>query len=473
MNGEALGLFSLVDQIDDVFIKRIDAGDGQLYKEEWIGDGSAAGFEGNLKEGSSDHTPILAVQEALRTSGGQCRLSTLGQYFDVPQFYNYMAVDAAIANWDGVTGFYCGSATGGCGNANFYIYRTLGNAYTLLPWDMDNTFKVSNSIFDRAAVPHWLTPGDCSARYPLSFNNLFAKSAGCSSIFQALAEDPAQFNSALDSLLAGAFSNIEAEIEQYRTFLAPHVDAGEMAQWEAAVDELKAGLPGLRTRALGYKSITPRACGGATVTPPTSPTSPPDCYGPGERNQGEVGFPRVEYAPCCDGRSAMPKSDDWGFFCPSAGPTPPPTDCYAPGERNQGAPGFPRVEYKPCCDGRSASPKSSDWGFFCPADGPTTPPTAGPTTPTTGDCYGPGERNQGAPGFPRVEYKPCCDGQSASPKSGDWGFFCPSGTTPTNCYGPGERNQGASGFPRVEYKPCCDGQSALPKSGNWGFFCPV
>lgn len=50
----------------------------------------------------------------------------------------------------------------------------------------------------------------------------------------------------------------------------------------------------------------------------------------------------------------------------SNGPKSSAANCYGPGQRNQGAPGFPAVEYKPCCDGRAAVEKANDWGKFCP-----------------------------------------------------------------------------------------------------------
>lgn len=70
-----------------------------------------------------------------------------------------------------------------------------------------------------------------------------------------------------------------------------------------------------------------------------------------------------------------------------------------------------------CCDGKAAEEKEGDWGKFCPG---------------AADCAADGERNQGAAGFPNVDYKPCCSGQAAAAKEGDWGKFCgPVTTTPT------------------------------------------
>lgn len=199
------------------------------------------------------------------------------------------------------------------------------------------------------------------------------------------------------------------------------------------------------------------------------------CYGPGERNQGASGYPAVPYKQCCDGQRSVEKPGDWGKFCPLTGTNGAGSEdtCYKPGEKNQGASGFPAVEYKPCCDGQSSVERAGEWGRFCPGAG-----TGGGVGTGDDTCYAAGERNQGASGFPAVLYKPCCDGQQSVVKADEWGRFCPAAATggdgggDLTCYGPGERNQGESGFPAVPYKPCCDGRGAVEKANDWGKFCP-
>lgn len=197
-----------------------------------------------------------------------------------------------------------------------------------------------------------------------------------------------------------------------------------------------------------------------------------ECYSPGERNEGESGYPSVAYKPCCDARKALKMAGQWGKFCPG-GTAITDTDCYKEGERNQGEPGYPAVQYKPCCDGLQARKVIGEWGMFCP----------GGKAITDANCYKKGERNQGAPGYPAVQYKPCCDGEGSVKVKGEWGRFCPGGKaivdapTPgsggsTVCYEKGERNQGAPGYPGVPYAPCCDGREGVTVKGEWGRFCP-
>lgn len=108
VNGENFGVYAIVDQVDEVFMTRLDSsGAGQLYKETWPQDCPQECYADDLEEGSEDHTPILTFQTDMTSELDGCRLSTLSEYFDVQQLYNHFAVDAAIANWDGPTGHYC------------------------------------------------------------------------------------------------------------------------------------------------------------------------------------------------------------------------------------------------------------------------------------------------------------------------------------------------------------------------------
>lgn len=64
--------------------------------------------------------------------------------------------------------------------------------------------------------------------------------------------------------------------------------------------------------------------------------------------------------------SAVPSVDTGNECNPLKTNGPKSATCYAPGQRNQGAVGYPAVNYKPCCDGSSAVEKANDWGKFCP-----------------------------------------------------------------------------------------------------------
>lgn len=247
-------MFSVVEQIDDNFVEAagIDKKTNQLYKASWLDTTSPAVFEQALEEGNSDHSSILALQGALNTAAPGSRLQALGSYFDTAALFNYMAVHTTIVNWDGITGFYCGSTAGveGCGNSNYYIYRSKGDDFTLIPWDMDNTLNISSNIFRN--VPKWNAASDCTLRYPLEDGKM-GKSPSCSPFFQALAEDAAAFADALDRFLDGPWKSVGSDIDKWRKIIAPHVPDDEKAAWNDNVDRLKADLPNMAKRALSYK----------------------------------------------------------------------------------------------------------------------------------------------------------------------------------------------------------------------------
>lgn len=149
--------------------------------------------------------------------------------------------------------------------------------------------------------------------------------------------------------------------------------------------------------------------------------------------------------------------------------------CVPDGSRLYGEFGFPAVLYnhEGCCDGGPPGRRARDWGSLCGRGAGT---SVGATSESR---YKEGERNQGAPGRSWVNYNPCCDGSASVQKKGDWGWFCPpvrdrrtKRSHSSVFYDPGERNQGAPGRPHVDYKPCCDRGSAVEQPFSWGLVCP-
>lgn len=67
---------------------------------------------------------------------------------------NYMAVERAISNWDGVTGFYPSKEIEGLYvSHNFYWYQEKDREFFwLLPWDLDGSMTLRTG-FDH--VPEW------------------------------------------------------------------------------------------------------------------------------------------------------------------------------------------------------------------------------------------------------------------------------------------------------------------------------
>lgn len=120
---------------------------------------------------------------------------------------------------------------------------------------MDSTLNPVTS-FD--AVPHWLSPGDCSMNYTI-FGGDKVQSAGCKTVFKALAEDPEEFSRALEEVLSGPFAvqKIQAAIDGYSAFLSPHISKSvvdDEAAWRQGVSKLRGDIPALHSKARGYKT---------------------------------------------------------------------------------------------------------------------------------------------------------------------------------------------------------------------------
>ncbi|MFT7474437.1 MAG: spore coat protein CotH, partial [Verrucomicrobiales bacterium] len=133
INGEFVGVFALVEQIDGRFTRaNFDDGTGNLYKEVWP-TSSAAGLE-------DEATPISAYRDSLRTNEDEDpsfeiidgfaraiidalpdeRGSVLAEYMDVEALLAYTAVDRTIRHDDGPFHFYCDER---CSAHNFFLYE--------------------------------------------------------------------------------------------------------------------------------------------------------------------------------------------------------------------------------------------------------------------------------------------------------------------------------------------------------------
>lgn len=254
VNGELLGVFSLVEQIDGRFTDdRFAGGDGNLYKEQWpdTEDLETVGEHLTTNEDTPDHSGMLEFHAALRDAAPEALPSVLERYVEVEPLFRYVAVDRAIRNWDGITAFYCSEY--GCYNHNYYFYQHEGEPrFTLIPWDLDNTFSVATAF---EAVPGPLEiPSDCSVRYPV-FPDVTVQAPACDPLLRALASsDGGRYTAALSELLDGPFADgvLEARIDALAAQLAPAVAEDVygpgLEAFELAVAELRGDVALLRAR---------------------------------------------------------------------------------------------------------------------------------------------------------------------------------------------------------------------------------
>jgi spore coat protein CotH len=107
VNGESLGIYVVVEVVDGRFTDRHfpGNGDGNLYKEAWPARTDDEYFRSALETNEETATNdgfIAFATDMLATSDAELP-QTLAQYMDLGRLLDYMAVNYAIANWDGIT----------------------------------------------------------------------------------------------------------------------------------------------------------------------------------------------------------------------------------------------------------------------------------------------------------------------------------------------------------------------------------
>ena len=146
VNGEELGTYVMLEQVDGGFIQRsFDGPYGQLYKPEQItgnleyrGPDIEAYEDINHKwPDEPDHTSLLNALRILQDG----TLQEVEEVFDAVGVLTYLAGNVALASWDSyaVTGH------------NYYLYEVEPGRFTLLPWDMNGSLEGGG---DSLCVPY-------------------------------------------------------------------------------------------------------------------------------------------------------------------------------------------------------------------------------------------------------------------------------------------------------------------------------
>ncbi len=256
VNGEPQGLFGMVEQPDGPFVEqRFPATpDNNLYKEVWPGKADVArmlsGLETNTK--APDVSAFRAFSDAMAatTTDADARV-VLGQYMDLDYLARYMAVDDAIANYDGPITYYTDGDPTLAGNHNFFIYEEGPTKFTMIPWDLESTLSLSANYGN---VPTWHQTVDCTRAYPVWGGQNQVIAPGCDRVFRAIAFDLTAYKAAARALLDTHFTvaNMEAALAQHAAFIReaaaadPHGPGAD--GFEKGVGFIKQDLPRLRVR---------------------------------------------------------------------------------------------------------------------------------------------------------------------------------------------------------------------------------
>ena len=261
INGDFVGLFSLVEQIDGRFTRyNYNDGEGNLYKEVWPL--TAAGnvqSTTNLKDAlrtNEDDNPSVDLmrtfaQEIIDADDNSIK-SVIANYMNVNEIISYAVVDRTIRADDGAFHWYC---NGGCSNHNYYWYEEPNNnRIHLIPWDMDNTFE--NIIFPANPV----TPiadgwGEISNNCEPFSSGLFGilqRSAACDKLTAGWVKFEDEFEQLKTQFIEGplAESETDALLDAWAAQIYEateeannlHDDAITINQWENAVQTLKSQL---------------------------------------------------------------------------------------------------------------------------------------------------------------------------------------------------------------------------------------
>lgn len=257
VNGEAQGMFGMVEEIDGPFTRDRwpDYADGNLYKEVWPGHGDDTWIKSHLETNADapDISAFKAFATALNAAAPEALRTTMGQYMDLGYWARYMAVDDAIANFDGITTYYTTGAADEAGNHNFFIYEDTPSHFTIVPWDLESTLSTASSF---GYVPPWqTTPADCSVTYRAwETSDLRVIAPGCDRVFQALSADLTEYHAEAQKLLDGPFAEATmlAKIDQYANFIRAEAVADPhgpgATSFDKALGFLRQDIPKLRSR---------------------------------------------------------------------------------------------------------------------------------------------------------------------------------------------------------------------------------
>ncbi len=254
VNGEFVGLFLAVEEIDEEFIQHAfpDAGKGTLFKDVWPEHLTVEPYTAAVEAGPAKNAEdMLRFAEALKAAPDDAFLDTLASWTDLDTLMNFLAVDRLIDNFDGIVGWYC--PAGPCYNHNYFWYKeAFSDRVWLIPWDLDFSFNYPSPIRTFYRMPDWDAPQACNQ--VKVFLNIPGRPPSCDPLISRVAAfGREQYASASRELLAGQFSleRLHARIDELSQLVAESVAQDEhgpsVVEWEAAVRKLKVDIGPMRS----------------------------------------------------------------------------------------------------------------------------------------------------------------------------------------------------------------------------------
>jgi hypothetical protein len=212
VNGEAFGLYLLVESIDDRFLARWFADpSGHLYEGSYGQDfdhDDIPALEYDEGPDADDRSALEAVADVLDAGPSEAGLAQLRGLVDVDEFSWNMALESVMLHWDGYTT---------ANNWRFYLDPVSGR-FSIIPWGTDQTF-----------VDAWFGPWDGYGRV---FEYCLAVES-CAQEYDLMLIEAADL---LDELA------LYQQLDPLHTWLMPYIEADPRKETtpEGAAAELEA-----------------------------------------------------------------------------------------------------------------------------------------------------------------------------------------------------------------------------------------
>ena len=147
INGTYAGLYSIVEDVDKPFLKRVfSQNDGYLYDYEWVfgwlfeylgsdpAKYSPVLFKPETHEKDPFPSPLEWMIRTINETADPWFQTEASRYIDLTGFMKYIAVENFLAEQDGLLGDW--------GVNNFYFYRFENSEQSqFIPWDKSQTFN--------------------------------------------------------------------------------------------------------------------------------------------------------------------------------------------------------------------------------------------------------------------------------------------------------------------------------------------